>query len=176
MEFTGFTIFHIFRLIGALAGACVGVWLGLFFGVAWAVVGGIVGVFLGTCVGILPEDWAHRSMMKELKEASNEKLRSIIARHEWKFDSTMALLQLAARDENVDSEFPRILDMLESDSPLTRMFGWDAMRIVFTEKSNRIQNYNPRASTEACREKARTLRNPDSTTMDHPPADSPRSS
>ena len=161
MEFTGFTIFHVFRLIGSIGGACLGAWLGLFFGVGWAIVGGIVGLFIGTCVGILPEDWAHQSMMKELKEASNEKLRTMIARPEWRFDSTMALLQLAAREENVDSEFPRILNMLESDSVLTRRFGWDAMRIVFTDKLNRIENYDPKDPTERCRAKVNKLRNPD---------------
>ena len=82
----------------------------------------------------------------------------MVAADDWKFCHTMALLQLAARDEDVRMELPRILDMLKSDSVLTRRYGWDALRIVFTEEYHVIEDYDPRGPTEDCRRRITTLR------------------
>jgi hypothetical protein len=69
----------------------------------------------------------------------------------------MALLQLAARGHDVTPEFPRILAMLESDSVLTRRYGFDALRLVYTELFNKVPDYNPREPTQACRQKIAAL-------------------
>ena len=55
-------------------------------------------------------------------------------------------------------ELPRIMNMLESDSEQTRRYGWDALRIVFTEEYQVSADYDPRGSTEGCRRKIPTLR------------------
>ena len=70
----------------------------------------------------------------------------------------MALLNLAARNEEVRNELPRILAMLESESVLTRRFGWDALRIVFDDETRLIGDYNPRASAVDCRRLVADLR------------------
>ena len=160
MEFTRFTIFHVFRILGLMAGAWIGMHLGLFwFGKIGGVVGGILGAIVGAFLGHLPERWASKSIMKEITEGSNEKLKTLIAKPDWNFWHTMALLELVVRNENVESEFPRILEMLEADSVSTRIFGWDAMRIVFTERAKLIEDYDPKHPTEVCRKKASELRN-----------------
>jgi len=48
--------------------------------------------------------------------------------------------------------------MLESDSELTRIYGWDALRLVFDEESKVIQDYSPYGSTEECRRQTALLR------------------
>jgi len=90
--------------------------------------------------------------------SSKEELRAIVAADDWKFLHTMALLQLAALGEEVRKEIPRIVAMLESDSKLTRIYGWDALRIVFTEESRIIEDYNPRGSKEECQRKTTILK------------------
>jgi hypothetical protein len=69
---------------------------------------------------------------------SKEELRAMVAADDWKFGHTMALLRLGALGEEVRQEIPRIVDMLESDSQLIRIYGWDALRIVFTEESSAV--------------------------------------
>jgi hypothetical protein len=100
----------------------------------------------------------HRYFMRQIMASTNEELRVAIAEPDWKFWHTMSLLTLAARNEDVRCELPRILAMLESDSVITRRFGWDALRIVFDEETKMIGDYNPRASTEDCRERTTALR------------------
>jgi len=48
--------------------------------------------------------------------------------------------------------------MLESDDELTRVYGWDALRLVFNKETQIVGEYNPRASSEDCRSKVATLK------------------
>ncbi len=48
--------------------------------------------------------------------------------------------------------------MLESEDKLERIYGWDALRLVFTQDSESASGYDPRASTEDCRAKIASLK------------------
>jgi hypothetical protein len=97
-------------------------------------------------------------MFRNIQKSSTAELKECLDLGEWNFYQTMALLQLAARGEDVQPHLPRVLTMLESDQTLTRVYGWDALRIVFTELSQRIEDYNPRGSIDECRRKVGMLR------------------
>jgi hypothetical protein len=128
------------------------------FGIVGSIVGGASGAAAATIAYLAFRDELHRRWMKQLQQNTNEELRVIIRRDDWKFEHTMALLILAARGEEVRRELPRILSMLESESVLTRRFGWDALRIVFDEETKLIGPYEARASTQSCRDRVAALR------------------
>jgi hypothetical protein len=152
MHYTRITIFHILSLFFIFLGLGLGQMVGLhFLGGAGGVAGAIVGVILGYAISLIPEHIAHRSMFKQLETSSNEELWKIVNMSSWNFYQTVALLQLAARGQAVRSRLPRVVDMLESDQRLTRIYGWDALRLVFTELVAQVPGYNPRQSVEACR-------------------------
>lgn len=52
----------------------------------------------------------------------------------------------------------RIVKMLESDDELERVYGWDALRLVFTAEAKEMADYDPRAATEDCRDKVAKLK------------------
>jgi hypothetical protein len=139
-------------------GAALGWSIGQRFGIASAIAGLILGAVVVHFVWLFLVGELDRYFMRQLARSSNEELRAVIAEGEWKFWHSMALLNLAARNEDVRCELPHILAMLESDSVLTRRYGWDALRLVFDDETQLIGDYDPRALTEACREKTTKLR------------------
>jgi hypothetical protein len=156
---TQLTLFEVLRLTGTFLGLGIGTSVGFArFGVVGAIIGGIVGLVVGALVGGLPDWLGKRWMFRSIEKSSTAELRAIVAQRDWNFYQTMSLLQLATRGEDVQSDLPRILTMLESDSTLTRVYGWDALRLVYTELAERIADYDPRASTEECRLKTTVLR------------------
>lgn len=160
MKFTRFTVFHVFFLAGLGLGALGGLALGQqWFGTMGSVIGGIIGAVVGSMLGSIPIHLADRAFFADIEEASAEELREMVAGEDWNFRHTMALLNLAAHEEDVRGELPRILVMLESDSQLERLYGWDALRLVFPPETETIGDYDPRESVELCREKATKLRN-----------------
>ncbi|MHC4499980.1 MAG: hypothetical protein ACYS21_12800 [Planctomycetota bacterium] len=159
LRYTRFGIIHVLWLGGVARGAAVRMGLGVhLFGTTGLIAGGVMGLVVGHLAGSLP-DWAvTRMLFGEIDSSSNSELRSIVAAEDWNFRHTMALLQLGARGEDVQSELPRIVGMLESDSKLTRIYGWDALRIVYPKETKIIEDHNPRESTERCRSKAAKLK------------------
>lgn len=159
MQWVRFTIFHVIGLAVIALFVLVGVRGCLaWFGWAGAIGGGVVGFVVGLVVCAILDTWLHRSSMRDLEAKSNAQLWSFVRTGEWKFYHTMALLVLAARGEDVTSEFPRVVEMLHSDDRFVRIFGWDAIRIVFTEEMKYAEGYEPRESTDQCREKANPLK------------------
>ncbi len=156
VEAAQFSIFHIFGMLGIALGSSMGGVGGYqFFGMIGLVGGGLVGAYCGGWLGQLPERWARRSLFREIESASNEELWSIVNEERWNFRQSLALLHLSSRGENVRSEKPRIIVMLESDQPLQRIFGWDALRLVFPDLAKQLENYNPKESHEECLLKVR---------------------
>lgn len=153
------TVFHLVWLIVVTTGAALGLMVGqYYFATLGAIAGAVIGLLTGhIAVGVL-HGAADRIWFRTLKRSSNAELWSIVAAGDWKFCHTMALLHLAARDEDVYRALPRIVGMLESDSRLTRAYGWDALRTVFSKETKIIEHYNPRESTEECRRKAAILK------------------
>lgn len=110
-----------------------------------------MGLVIGLLVAAVLDHLSYRALVREIRDSSYEQLWEIVAEQRWNFRQTLALLQLSARDVNVEAALPRILNMLESDSRPERIFGWDALRVVFTNFANRVPTFDPRASTAACR-------------------------
>ena len=151
-EWTKFTIFHVIYLISMVVFVCVGFFAGRYFGGTLLTVAGvIIGAVVGHMIGVLPDHLSFASMLREIRESSDERLQEILAMDEWNLYQTMALLQLAARDMDVNGYLPRIYDMLKSDEVITRRYGWDALRIVFPPKMELIKEYNPRSDVLVCK-------------------------
>jgi hypothetical protein len=159
LRYTKITIFHVLWLFAVAAGAALGLLVGLrYFSTMGLIICGIIGLAVGHILGCLPDWICTRLFFRHLMKCSKDQLRAMVAAGDWKFDNTMALLRLGALGEDVRQEIPRIVAMLESDSQLTRIYGWDALRIVFTEQSWVIEDYNPRGSTEDCRSRTAILK------------------
>jgi len=158
-RYTRITIFHVLWFVAVVAGTYAGAMVGRqLFGLAGAIVGALLGFTIGHIVGSIPDWWAYRSLFNGIQRSSNEDLWRIVAKDEWRFDNTLALLTLGARDQDVSSQLPRVIQMLESDSKLTRRYGFDALRIVFTEQYNVIPDYDPYEPPDTCRRKVAKLR------------------
>jgi hypothetical protein len=120
-------------------------------------IGGAVGFFAGMFLAALPEELGYTMIMRKIERSSIAQLRAMLAAGEWNLFHTMALLQLAARCEDVKPDLPRILAMLESESLRERLFGQDALRLVYTDLAEKI-DYDANEPTPLCREKITRLR------------------
>jgi hypothetical protein len=159
LQNTRITIFHVLWFAALAVGAVLGIKAGgAYFGTGGAIAGGILGLAIGHLFGCLPSRIGDKVFFRHLMLSSKEELRAMVAADNWNFSHTMALLRLAALGEEVRHEIPRIVNMLESDSQLTRSYGWDALRIVFPEETRLIQDYAPGDSTEECRRRTAILK------------------
>jgi hypothetical protein len=156
---TRLTFFVVLHLVGGAVGLIAGAFFGFkHFHILGLIVGAVLGFLVGHAIGYLPTWLGTRWMFRSIEKSTTAELRGSLERGEWNFYQTMALLQLAVRKEDVQPYLPRILLMLESNETLTRVYGWDAFRIVFTELSQRIEDYDPRGTVDECRRKAALLR------------------
>jgi hypothetical protein len=151
---TQITFFHVLWLVAVVAGGMAGSGLGYnLLGIGGALAGGILGVVTGHVVGVLPDWLSTRLMFRRIARSSDERLWKIVNLGFWNFYQTLALLQLAAR-----GQLPRIVRMLESEEKLERVYGWDALRLVFTEDAKVLTGYDPWGTTEDCRNRIATLK------------------
>jgi hypothetical protein len=156
---TRITIFHVlWFVIVAVCGALGGSFGAKFLGVAGGIVGGLIGVVIGHVVGSLPVWLSTRLFFRKIRRSSDEELWKIVNLEFWNFSQTLALLQLAGRNQDVRGQLPRIIGMLEADDELTRIYGWDALRLVFDNETKAIGDYNPRDPLDQCRAKVTVLR------------------
>ncbi len=156
---TRVTLFEVLWLAAVLAGGMAGIALGShLFGRGGAIAGGILGVVVGHVVGVVPDVLSTKLFFRYLARSSNEELWKIVNEDFWAFCQTMALLQLAARRQNVRTQLPRIVKMLEADKELERVYGWDALRNVFPAETEMVAGYDPHAAAEDCRNKVAKLR------------------
>ncbi len=148
LQYTRVTVFHVVWLVAVVAGGVAGAALGSrLLGTAGAIGGGIVGVLVGHAAGVTPDWLNYRLMFRHITRSSNEELWKMVNVGFWDFWQTMALLQLAARGQDVRTQLPRIVKLLESDRELERMYGWDALRLVFPPETEMAAGYDPRATT-----------------------------
>jgi len=158
-EPTRLTIFALFALVGLLLGAIGGAIMGYrFLGFPGVFVGVPAGGFLGFALGRLPDFLMSECVFRQMQRRSNAELKAIVDQNQWMFSQTLALLNLQVRGEDVQSYLPRVISLLESDDRLTRRFGLDALRWVFTPEASKVRNYDPNASTEECQACAAMLR------------------
>ena len=156
---TRVTLFEVLWLAALAAGGIAGIALGShLFGRWGAIAGGIIGVVVGHVVGVVPNWLSTRLFFHHLARSSDEELWKIVHEDFWAFCQTMALLQLAARGRDVRTQLPRIVRMLESDKELERVYGWDALRIVFPEETKMAADYDPRTAPEDCRRRIAKLK------------------
>lgn len=156
---TQITLFVLLWFIMLVGGAATGVVCGAHaFGVAGGIIGGAIGLALGHVVGKLPEVLSTRWLFRSIARSSDEELWKTVNLGFWNFTQTLALLQLAGRNKDVQTQLPRIIEMLGADDELTRVYGWDALRLVFTNEAAAIRDYTPRAPAKECRLKVVELR------------------
>lgn len=155
------TLFEVFTFC-ALFG---GVFLGIavchpYFGIIGRSVGGVAGGILGFFIGFLLRWFSQEHMFREMQRSSNDELKAKLEQPLWSFYQTLALLNLHLRGEDVQPYLPRVIALLESNDHVTRIFGRDALALVFTPLAKEMHDfgYNPSASTEDCRNKVAKLR------------------
>jgi len=158
LHYAGITVFRLLKWVGGGAGLTAGCVLGFkWLGVLGSLIGGTVGFCAGIFLITVPEELGFSMIMRKIERSPITQLRAMIAEGEWNLFHTMALLQLAARGEDVQSDLPRVLAMLESESFRERMFGRDAFRLVYTELAEKT-DYDPNEPAQVCREKIARLR------------------
>lgn len=160
MQPTRITVLVVFHAGSAIALVTLGGCLGRAqFGLAGMLAGIIIGFFVGHALGALASVLASRWMFRTLSRASSPDLwAELNDADEWNFHHTTVLLQLAARGENVAPQLPRILLLLEADAAVTRRYGWDALRLVFTDVAERAGSFDPGAPPDECRAQVAQLR------------------
>lgn len=156
---TQITLFVLLWFLMLVGGTVTGVVCGgQAFGVLGNIVGGVIGLVVGHVVGKLPDVLSTKWLLRKLWRSSDAELWRTVDLGFWNFTQTFALLTLAGRNQDVRTQLPRVIGMLEADDQLTRVYGWDALRLVFDNEANAMGGYDPRASTEACRLKVADLR------------------
>jgi hypothetical protein len=68
------------------------------------------------------------------------------------------IMELISRGEDATEYIDLVLDMLEDDSLLRRIFGYGAFRSAYPYLVNIIIGYNPQKPVEHCREKVAEIR------------------
>jgi hypothetical protein len=134
---------------------------------AAAAVGGIVAGAVAFILAYIPFELINRLItrrrFRRITEGSTDELWRSVDRARgglWNYWDTIALLQLAARGEDVSPALPSIIKMLESshNADFCRRHAWDALRLVFFDEAEAMRDYNPTASAEDCRAKVARLK------------------
>lgn len=156
---TKITALHLIQICTTVFMMAIGGGLGnTHYGLGGAFGGCILGFFLGQIIGGLPNYVSQRRFIRKIANSTDEELWRIVNLPFWNFSQSFALLTLAGRNQDIRSILPRILGRLESDDELTRVYGWDALRLAYTDEYKIIADYEPRQTTEICRENIRKLR------------------
>lgn len=152
------TVYHLLRFVSIYAGCVFGVTTGVeWFGVIGGVVGAIAGGFLGSVVGNLPEFFILRSISRDLRRKSTGELREYLHKQGGPAPNIL-LLELKRRGEDINSELPIVLDLLESEEKGLRSHGWAALASAFPELAQEIRDYRIGGSVDDCRGKTERLR------------------
>ena len=155
---TRITLFLLLWFIAIFTGGIVGSSVGLdCFGIPGGILGGLAGLFISYAVGARLHRLNQRRFFRKIQRRADDELWRIVHLGIWNFYQTAALLELAGRGHEVRDQLPRIIKMLESDDKETRIYGWDALRLVFNDETRTIGDYDPRSSTADCRAKVAAM-------------------
>ena len=156
-----FTIFDLFRLVTSLSMTLAGGVAGNHFGFIGILFGVIIGFIAGCFIGSLPIFWATRAFHKRFSDKSSSFLRSVLhkAEPDVLYPPNFILLELQRRGEDISSELPMVLDLLESEESARRCFGVAAITSAFPDIAKNISAYNSYGTTDECRKSIKLLRN-----------------
>ncbi len=150
--------FHVFELCGAFIGLGSGFVIGQkLFGWVGAIVGSGIGFYCGLVVGRLPQVIVGAMLKQKLKRSDTATLKRRLE-NEY-FISHLIIACLVVRGEPVEQFRKYIFSLLNSDSWDKRRFGWTNLKIWFPELAKRIGSFNPKDSSELCKEKLKTILN-----------------
>ena len=162
MQPTKVTIYVLFAILSAIVGYVLGFCIGMKYLNIYGGIGfGLLGMIIGYYIGFIPDHIAYKSLFKKIERSSNEDLWNIININidkEWDFRKTLALLELRIRNQDISKELSRVINVMESEDEETRLYGWDALRLVFRPEIDLIKNYDPRESANECRNKAEAIK------------------
>jgi hypothetical protein len=146
-----------------VGGIVAGIWIGITTGnrtggVIGAMIGGILGSVVGHFAGIAPWHafWAIGRLNTKL--TSTERLRKKLQTDQ--FQAAWLIAEMIRRGEPVESFWPWILSLLESDSFYERAHGWDNLNIWFPRIAKQIDGlYSPQTPTARCKKYVTRIRN-----------------
>lgn len=121
------------------------------FGWLGAIGGGVLGFFGGIVLGRVPFAISLAILRLSLKRSSTEKLKSKL--NEQYFVSHLLIAEMVGRGEQVEQFWPYVLSQIQSESADRQRFGWHNLNIWFPQFVQRVEDFDPNASTESCREK-----------------------
>lgn len=165
-----FTLFDLFRWAAALGLMAYLAIVGQAqFGFLGAIGGGVLGFVGGNILGCMPLLVYRVSYRRHLKRSSTEQLKSEL--DEQYFVSHLLISELVVRGEPVEQFWPYVLSQVQSESSDQRSFGWHNLNIWFPRMANQVEDYDPHASTDACREKLKMIEKAEPDAAPLPPED-----
>lgn len=143
------TIFDMVQILSPLLGLLLGATLGAPLGPVGAVVCGLFGGAVGLYLGRLPTLFMIRGMRRKLARFNPVELRDQL--HDPKcWTPNILLLELRARGEDISTELPLVLSLMESEHQHRRTLGFAALLSAFPEVAKALRGYNPTQPIEEC--------------------------
>lgn len=127
-------------------------------GLIGAAAGALLGGVLGYLAGRLPFALACHWLMRDFSRQSSQRLRERLTAEY--YVSHLILAELMRRGEDISGDLPAVLTLLRSESPDERKFGLGSLQLAFPELAQQLSDFDPRESTESCREKVARIQSP----------------
>jgi len=89
---------------------------------------------------------------ESMKRKSSDELRAMLRSPDWLFYRN-ALSELRRRREDIRGEVAPILNLLISDAKAQRIAGWLTLRELYPDLAERVPDYRPEESPDACKDK-----------------------
>lgn len=137
-----------------------GAWLGFkFYGAIGCFAGIVVGLILGNLVNRLTLDLFVSTLLSDLKNESEDELRRLARDESWGDIRILAIKELITLGGTVDFELPVLYRLAESDCLISREITWSALRELYSDKVEWIEDFDAiLSSPEECRNRVELLK------------------
>lgn len=159
MGYAHITIFHIMYIALPFAGFFLFGSIARVFLEPGLVLGsiGITGAVCGFYLALRIDRWAWHDFCDSFKRMSTDELWAIVNNGQWNMMHTMALLNLAVRNQDISAEKKRVLELMGSERWEDRIHAQGTLRMVYTEDALKIDDYDPKEAVAICRMKVARL-------------------
>ena len=157
------TLFDLMSFVFTLAGMlAIGGYIGKSYGIVWGIAAAVVVGFIGRWFWKLRMKLMVKKSRKQLAKFTVNDLRQHLYSQTFScpngWTPNFLLMELKARGEDITEHVDLILNMMEDESLLRRVFGYGALQSAYPFLANKTREYHPKNSIEHCREKVTDLR------------------